>query len=143
MVSTLRPLLQVDGKNVHDAAGWLRRAAAIREAFLRTLGPRPGSQRLYGFEIGPPIASARTVRRLIKIEVDRGDIIEAWLLEPLEPSAHLPGHGRVAIAFPPTTHAGKEETAGLEAGRPYRAYGLELAERGWTVLVPEHFSMTT
>ena len=48
----IRPLLQDANDNlITNSAGWAVKADAIRATYLKTLGPRPASQRFGGMEV--------------------------------------------------------------------------------------------
>jgi len=65
-----------------------------------------------------------------------GDAVPALLLEPVTGrQTRVPG----ILALHQTTPVGKLEPAGL-AGSPDLAYGLELARRGYAVLMPDVFA---
>lgn len=135
----LRRLLQhEDGAPITTPQQWQEKAQDIRTRFLRTLGPRPESQRLRGFTVGPSVVEDHVRRTLITAQVDEQDFMEHWLLEPAYDSiAHERG---AVLALHQTTDMGKDEVAGL-GGVPDFAYGKHLAQRGWTVLAPDNFAL--
>ena len=133
----MRPLLEDDdGNRITDAATWQLRAASIRDTILSTLGAVPPTQRFGGCSPGEPMPDGDVVRTPLRITVDEGDVMPAWLIEPVKE----PETRRVALALHQTTKHGKAEVAGL-AGAPPLAYGLELAKRGWTVLAPDQLAV--
>lgn len=121
------------GQPIRDAEGWRKHAEGIRRRFVGSLGERPASQKLHSHTIGDSVVDRGVKRTLVTITVDEDDLMEAWLLEPASKDVAPRG---VALAPHQTTAHGKDEVAGV-AGRASRAYGLELAQRGWTVLAPD------
>ena len=74
------------------------------------------------------------VRKRIQYEVGDGDVVPAFLFEPITPE---PGPGVVVFhQHASQWHLGKSEVAGLK-GSPWQAFGPELARRGIVVLAPD------
>ena len=74
------------------------------------------------------------VRRLVTYQSDPDGRVPAYLFTPAEkPAGQLPA----VLALHQTTALGKGEPAGL-GGSPDLAYGLELAKRGYVVVVPDY-----
>jgi len=74
------------------------------------------------------------VRKRVEYAVRDGDVIPAYLFEPLPIGAHA----AVVVYHQHNSqwHLGKSEVAGL-AGNPLQAFGPELARRGFVVLAPD------
>ena len=125
----MRPLVVVGD----DANAWQKRANDIRERFVRTLGPFPATQKLHSYTIDEPDTYEGVKRSLVRIVVDDDDVMEAWLLEPLDGA---PRAGRAAVAPHPTSDEGKDEVVGT-AGKRQWLYAIELARRGWIVIAPD------
>src|SRR5690606_14284841 len=120
---------------------WSVKAQALREIFDMTLGVAP--------EDDCPL----NIR--VEKETDRGDVIErrlTYLLSPGERTASIlllpKGASRplpALLTIHPTTPYGKEQTVGrgeMKDGRfteaaANRAYGLELARRGYATFSPD------
>lgn len=123
----MRPLIE-------EGRDWASKAAELRTTFLSTTGEAPSlGQRLRGVKRGETVETCHHWRTLLHIEIDADDIMPAWLLTPKEP----PLTPRAALALHPTAPEGKDATA--IAGK--YPYGAELADRGWTVLVPDNFAV--
>jgi hypothetical protein len=121
---------------------WEKKAARIRSLFRETIGPRPASQYYRGHELSAKVSEGGVTRELVRVRLDDDEFMEAWLLYPTDPARK---NGRAALAMHPTTDHGKEQTAGLVTQTQNdldRAYGLELARRGWTVVAPDLFAVT-
>lgn len=133
--TTLEPIVSADE--------WRRKAEALREIFRMTLGTPP-----------PGLAECPLGLR-IEGERDRGTVIErkvSYLLAPGERVNSLvllpkgrPGPRPGVLTIHPTTELGKEQTVGRGAtengqvtpAARRRAYGLDLAERGYVTLSPD------
>ncbi|MDA1015702.1 MAG: DUF2920 family protein [Planctomycetota bacterium] len=74
-------------------------------------------------------------RRKLTYQSDPFDRVSAYLFTPREIKAgtKLPA----ILCLQQTTRAGKDEPAGL-SGKPNMHYGLELARRGYVVLIPDY-----
>jgi dienelactone hydrolase len=108
-------------------------AWAISEISLQPLGlppqPRPLSS---GGERGKKL-----IRKKITYQSDPDDRVPAYLFVPSErPAKKLPA----ILCLHQTTNVGKDEPAGLRGDAEMR-YGLELAERGYIVIIPDYPSL--
>lgn len=74
-------------------------------------------------------------RLKISLQVETGHRLFAFLFKPVQAGKTMPQ--AAILALHPTHSAGKGDTAGL-TGRKNRSYGLELAQRGYVVLVPDY-----
>lgn len=110
---------------------------ARREALLACLGGFPE-------RVAPEVAFESMVelpdhtRALISYQVEPTERVTAWLLSPVE---QPPEQGWPAILASHQHgglyHLGKSEPAGITGDEAY-AYGLELCQRGYVVLCPDH-----
>ena len=103
------------------------------------MGDLPGGERRVppDVEIVEDIDVGTYVRRKISFATEPGDRCWAWLMIPrvrLWADAE-PGPGMLCLHQ--TTRIGKDEPAGL-SGKANLHYARELAERGFTVLVPDY-----
>jgi len=71
-------------------------------------------------------------RKRITFAAEQGDRVPALLLLPNAPVGRKPA----MLCLHQTSRLGKTELVG--AGKPYMAYGSELAERGFVVLAPDY-----
>lgn len=73
------------------------------------------------------------IRRKVTFQSDPDDRVSAFIFTPAKkPAEKLPA----ILALHQTTKIGKDEPAGL--GNKDMAYGLELAQRGYVVIVPDY-----
>ncbi len=133
---TLQPLL-VDEAG-HPAASldaWLRRREQLRAWWLNFLGAyhrnRPAAPRIEVLEENRP---AGVLRQRIGYEVEPGLRTEAYLLRPDPLPRSCPG----AVALHSTSTLTIRQPAGVE-GEPEKAFGLQLARRGFVTLCPRCF----
>ncbi len=121
---------------VRSEADWLRRRAHIISHMESVMGPFPSGPR-------PPLnvkvldesRGDGYLLRSITYEAKAGDPVPAHLYIP-----DAPGKRPAALALHPTGELGKRIVAG-EGPRPNRAYGKELAQRGYVVLAPDYPTM--
>lgn len=131
----------------HDADGdehpvrtrddWAKERREILGGMQAAMGPLPARNTLLPFDVRL-LESAETEefeRRKISMVVEKNDRLSAYLFIPTGLSE---GRKVAAIlALHPTHPMGKGDTAGL-SGRKNRSYGLELAKRGYVVIVPDY-----
>jgi len=122
---------------VKTAADWARRRQHILEGMQRAMGKLPDRKSLLPFDVKvlERVKSEGFERRKISMVVEKGARLNSYLFVP----TGLKNGSKVAamLALHPTHPMGKGDTAGLSA-RKNRSYGLELAERGYVVLVPDY-----
>jgi dienelactone hydrolase len=114
---------------------WLERRKQLRQSWLTFLGSikRPNT---------PPATKVITedrvgsvVRQLIGYESEPGWPTEAYVLRPAADATRLlPG----VVVFHSTVAHSIRQPAGVE-GNPAKAFGLELAKRGFVTLCPRNF----
>jgi dienelactone hydrolase len=111
--------------------------STLRDAILDRLGRFPEHVPLNA-TFAPARDQGDHTRTLVSYAVEAGQRVDAWLLRPIgEPP---PGGWPAVLAL--HQHAGqyelgKAEPAGLSADRMYH-YGLDLCQRGYVVLCPDH-----
>ncbi|HIQ21771.1 MAG TPA: dienelactone hydrolase [Planctomycetes bacterium] len=133
----LKPLLvDATGHKITTLAAWEKRRQQLAQWWLDFLGPlatapRPAPPRL---EVIEEDRSQGVVRQKVRYQVEPGVAVEAYLLRPPEPAGRVPG---VAV-FHSTVNHTIRQPAGLE-GRPEKAFGLKLAQRGLVALCPRNF----
>ncbi|QDU28296.1 Prolyl oligopeptidase family protein [Anatilimnocola aggregata] len=126
---------------VQSRADWERRRKDIIVGVEAVFGPLPDRSQLgpVKFEVVPGSrAETEThTREKLKIEVDDGDSLLAWLLVPKGLKGIVPG----IIAIHQTNgKLGKDEVVGL-SGLKNLHYGRELVERGYVVIAPDYPSL--
>jgi len=121
---------------VRTAADWQQRRAQILAGMQQAMGKLPDRTHL------PPLdvkvlateTSENFTRQRISFVASGTERIPAYLFLP-KSSDHIKGRPAI-LALHPTSPLGKGEIVGQ--GKQDRAYGLELAERGYVVLCPDY-----
>lgn len=132
----LTPLLTSgNGKPITTLAGWKKRRSAIKNAWLKFLGPMPKRPAVKLETLR--IDRLKTVTRtLVEYESESGLKVQGYLLKPNELK---PGEKRAGIvALHPTTRDTIEPIAGVK-GPEEKQIGLKLAQRGFVVFCPRCF----
>ncbi len=132
----LRPLAFTPGsQGLLTRQAWLRLRPRIQRRWQELLGqldcpvPKPR------FRVLQEDKLQGCLRQLIRYEVEPGQAVEAYLLQPLGAAEEkLPG----AVVFHSTVSYTIRQPAGLE-GPPEKHIGLHLAQRGWVALCPRCF----
>lgn len=130
--------LDRNGKRVpiRTPADWQDRRRHIEQCVALVMGPLPSPlhrvpldvKELERVEVGKDL-----IRRKVTFQSGPSDRVPAYLFTPaVKPAAKLPA----ILALHQTTRVGKGEPAGL--GDKDMAYGLELARRGYIVIVPDY-----
>jgi hypothetical protein len=118
---------------------WALRRQHILAGMQQAMGELPHRRNLLPFDIKvlERVKTKGFERRKISMVVEEGDRLNAYLFIPAGPDKgkSLPG----MLALHPTNPLGKMPTAGLSEGP--MPYGLELAKRGYVVVVPDYPSM--
>lgn len=121
---------------IKTEADWRVRRQAILVGMQAAMGPLPSPKKLE-----PPVARVvgrerltRCERLTLELTIAPGQRVPAHLYLPshVEQSAKRPA----MLALHQTIAIGKGDVG--EAGLPNRAYGLELAQRGYVVLAPDY-----
>jgi acetyl esterase/lipase len=115
---------------------WARRRAAVLEGMQAAMGPLPDRTKLEppAATMGGREALDGCERIALELTVAPGERVPAHLYLPLP--AATSARGPAMLALHQTTPIGKRDVG--EEGRPNRAYGLELAQRGYVVLAPDY-----
>ena len=130
---------EADGREhpVKTAADWAHRRQHILEGMQRAMGKLPDRIALLPLDVKllERVKEPDFERRKISMVVEEADRLNSYLFIP----TGLKKGQKVAaiLALHPTHPMGKGDTAGL-TGRKNRSYGLELAKRGYVVLVPDY-----
>lgn len=131
----LEPLLvDAEGNGITTVAGWQARREEIRRFWLEFLGPQPAER----CDLAPEVLSTEqvggVVRKLVRLQVEPGCFMEAYLLHPAEIEGQLPG----VVVFHSTVDYTIRQPAGLE-GPESKWFGLRLAQRGVVTVSPRCF----
>lgn len=121
---------------IKSPADWeIRRQHIVANLQLVT-GPLPGPKARVplALKVVAEQQIGKLLRRKVTYQTDADDRVAAWLFIPAHPAGQkLPA----MLCLQQTTHAGKDEPAGL-AGDPNLHYALHLAERGYVTLAPDY-----
>lgn len=124
---------------IRAVSDWLRRRRQIIHGMELAMGALPDRSDLPDLdprELDRAEGDLYTRSRITFVS-EPGDRVTAYLWVPKGSS---PARGfPAALALHPTSALGKGVVAG-ESELPNRAYGLELARRGWVVLAPDYVS---
>lgn len=120
---------------IRTRADWEIRRRHIVDNLALVMGPLPSQLHRVLLDV-KEVESVRVgdlVRRKVTFQSDPGDRVPAYVFTPTrKPAEKLPA----ILALHQTTKIGKDEPAGL--GNKDMAYGLELAQRGYVVIVPDY-----
>jgi len=124
---------------VKTPADWARRRQHILEGMQQAMGRLPERRSLppFGVKVLECVKAEEFERQKISMAIEEGDRLAAYLFVPtgLKKGQRVPA----MLALHPTNPLGKMPTAGVSESN--MAYGLELAKRGYVVLVPDYPSM--
>ena len=122
---------------VKTISDWQIRRHQILQGMQLAMGSLPSRENLLPFDVmvHESIKTARYERRHISMIIEKNYRLHAYLFIPngLKRDQKVPA----MLALHPTHYMGKGDTAGLSK-RENRSYGLELAQRGYVVLVPDY-----
>lgn len=120
---------------IRTPADWELRRWHVAENLALVMGPLPSQLRRVPLDL-KVIESVRVgevMRRKVTFQSDPDDRVSAYIFTPAKkPAEKFPA----ILALHQTTKVGKDEPAGL--GNKDMAYGLELAQRGYVVIVPDY-----
>lgn len=122
-----------------NGSNWKRRRAEILEGAQEIMGPLPGKEKRcpLNVKVEEEVDCGSYVRRFITYSSEPNCRVPAYLLIPkvaLEKKTKCPA---VLALHPTEMNLGQKVAVGL-GGKDGRAYGLELAERGYVVLAPPY-----
>ncbi|MDA1050065.1 MAG: dienelactone hydrolase family protein [Planctomycetota bacterium] len=128
-----------NGEPITTIEQWQRERDSVRQWWLDFLGPMPAKRdHVPMLEVIEEDRDAGVLRQRIRYEVEPGITTEAYLLQPLQPQAKCPG---VAV-FHSTVDHSIRQPAGVE-GKPEKAFGLKLAQRGCVTISPRNYLWPT
>jgi len=136
----LRPLLaNGDGGPITSLQQWKKRRAELREWWLDFLHPLDvRDNKTPSLEVLAEDRDAGVIRQLVRYEVEPEIFTEAYLLKPIKSEKKLPA---VAV-FHSTVNHSIRQPAGVE-GKPEKAFGLKLAQRGYVAFCPRNYLWPT
>lgn len=114
---------------------WEKQRLDIRRRLFETIGEPPVPRNTRDIETLEDEPRGSYQRKKLRYVVAEGDVVHAYLLIPQA----LQGPTCAAVAMHQTTPLGKREVAGI-AGDEDFAYGHELAELGYVVLIPDYLT---
>lgn len=118
---------------IRTPAEWQVRRDHVAENLARVMGSLPSARVPLDVKEIERATVGKLLRRKVTYQSDANDRVPAYIFTPVEkPAAKLPA----ILALHQTTKIGKDEPAGL--GVKDMAYGLELAQRGFVVIVPDY-----
>lgn len=126
-------------RTVKTKADWQKRRAEIVRGFESVAGPLPGREKMCPLEVQVEEKKdcGSYERQLITYQSEPGSRVPAYLLVPKAASASrkkLPA----VLCLPPTDNQFGYRVVVEPVRKYYRAYGHDLAERGFVVLVPSY-----
>lgn len=134
--SVLRPdlLKRDDGSRLSTAAEWKRRRQEVHQRWLAFLGRLPEPR----CELAPRVIESTEIedgmtRTLLELQVEPEIGMRCYLFVP-------PGDGPFPACI--CLHSTSDETIRQPAGlgaQPEKAFGLDLARRGYVTIAPENF----
>jgi acetyl esterase/lipase len=122
---------------VRSLADWEIRRQHILLGMQQATGPLPSRAELPALEtqILEEVSEPTFVRRTIRFVAEPGDWLTAYLYVPHAASPQ--NRAAAIVALHPTHRIGKGVVDG-QGERPNRAYGRELAQRGYVVIAPDY-----
>ncbi|WP_437192633.1 alpha/beta hydrolase family protein [Planctomicrobium sp. SH527] len=132
----LRPVLKkTDGTEITNLKDWEEARAAIKEDWLKFLGPLPQAPQNLAVKSLHKEELENCTRELIEYEAEPGRRVQAFVMRPNKKQAEkLPG----LVVFHGTTTETIKSVAGT-GEFPLKAVGLRLAEAGYLVICPANF----
>lgn len=120
---------------IRTQADWELRRSHIADNLALAMGPLPSQLQRVPLDVKEieSVKVGNLIRRKVTFQSDANDRVPAYIFTPATPPA---GKLPAILALHQTTKIGKDEPAGL--GNKDMAYGLELAQRGYVVIVPDY-----
>jgi sugar lactone lactonase YvrE/dienelactone hydrolase len=115
---------------------WQQQRLQTQSRFDELLGPMPTVGKVPSYKVLSEELVDGVVRKRLRIEIEEGVGLDAYLLVPQGASTDQPRPGM--IAFHPTNSLTIDEIAGVGVQGP-RATGLEFAKLGYIVICPKCF----
>ena len=130
------PPLLVDaaGRKITTLEGWKKRRTEIRSDWLGFLGTLEAERPKPKLEVVKEDRPDGCIRQLVRYEGEPGIVVEGYLLKPAKLDGPRPG----VVALHSTVTHTIRQPAGVQ-GRPEKAFGLKLAQRGVVAFCPKCF----
>ena len=127
---------------IRTPADWELRRGHIRENFALATGAFPSQLKRVPLDVKEveSVKVGNLIRRKVTFQSDPTDRVSAYIFLPqANPDRKGGGDQKLPaiLALHQTTKIGKDEPAGV-GGSKDLAYGLELAQRGYVVIVPDY-----
>lgn len=120
------------------AESWAQQRAALRETWVKFLGPFPKDPApLAPHWLGEAEEFPGYTRRKVAYTIEPGVEMDAVLFLPSGAAANAPVPG--IVVFHPTLQAHYAQVAGYDTSQPEKMMGPQLAARGFAVLCPHCF----
>jgi dienelactone hydrolase len=115
---------------------WQKRRSEILQAMQQVMGPLPGTEKRcdLAMKVEQETDCGSYTRQLISYAAEPGSRVPAYLLIP----KHVKGKRRAILALHPTDMEHGHRVVVEPLRKTYRAYGADLAERGYVVLAPAY-----
>ena len=131
----LKPvLIDAAGRKIDTLDAWKQRRTEIRKWWTGFLGTLKAGRPKPKLKILKEDRPKGCVRQLVQYECEPGIAVEGYLLKPARHSGRLPG----VVALHSTVNHTIRQPAGVQ-GRPEKAFGLKLAQRGCVAFCPKCF----
>ena len=133
-VQSLATIVPFNRLQTMERGAWPKERAVIERRWLDFLGPLPETKPPLNPRVLSVEETDKFVRQKISYEVERGVVVEAYLLIPRKGNRPFPA----VVVFHSTVDYTIRQPAGLE-GPEDKHIGVHLAERGYVVLCPQNF----
>lgn len=124
---------------VKSKSDWQHRRAEILRGMTEVMGPLPGRERWCPFDLrtAEQTNCGSYTRMLITYASEPGSRVPAYLLVPNEAISGTKKLPAILALHPTEQHYGHRVVTEQLSGK-YRAYGRDLAERGYVVIAPAY-----
>ena len=127
-------LADASGNGIETLAAWKTRRAELRKLWIGFLGELKTEAPKPTLEVVEEDRPKGCIRQLVRYETEPGLRVDAYLLRPAKAEGKRPA---VACLHSTVNHTIRQP-AGVE-GRPEKAFGLKLAQRGFVAICPMNF----
>jgi hypothetical protein len=138
LVRGAKLLVDENGRPIVDLDGWRERRETIAGKWRNFLGEIEAPPGPLSWKLIEEDSREGVLRQRIAYEASPGDLVEAYLLLPLQAKSKLPG----VVVHHSTVDYSIRQPAGLE-GPAEDHFGLKLAQRGFVALCPRNYLWPT